>query len=59
MGNCMSGTAVDISEDDKRRHREAEKSLKEVGFTHLGDICESSEQVTLGNLICGLRRSKS
>ena len=55
----MSGTAVDISEDDKRRHREAEKSLKEVGFTHLGDICESSEQVTLGNLICGLRRSKS
>jgi guanine nucleotide-binding protein subunit alpha len=30
MGNCMSATAVDISEDDKRRHREAEKSLKEA-----------------------------
>jgi len=26
----MSATAVDISEDDKRRHREAEKSLKEA-----------------------------
>lgn len=41
----MSGTAIDISEDDKRRHREAEKSLKEVGLTHLGDICGSSEEL--------------
>ena len=47
MGNCMSATAVDISEDDKRRHREAEKSLKEVGVIHPGDICASSEQMTL------------
>ena len=42
----MSATAVDISEDDKRRHREAEKSLKEVGVIHPGDICASSEQMT-------------
>jgi hypothetical protein len=30
MGNCMSVGAVEVSDEDKRRHREAEKSLKEV-----------------------------
>lgn len=30
MGNCMSAGSVEVSEEDKRRHREAEKSLKEV-----------------------------
>ncbi|KAI9445579.1 heterotrimeric G protein alpha subunit 4 [Lactarius indigo] len=30
MGICMSAAAVEVSEDDKRRHREAEKSLKEA-----------------------------
>lgn len=32
----MSATAVEVSDDDKRRHREAEKSLKEVGVIHPG-----------------------
>jgi hypothetical protein len=48
MGNCMSATAVDISDDDKRRHREAEKSLKEVGVTHSADICGSLSKYPLG-----------
>ncbi|KAH9048808.1 heterotrimeric G protein alpha subunit 4 [Lactarius hengduanensis] len=39
MGICMSAAAVEVSEDDKRRHREAEKSLKEVGVVHPVDIC--------------------
>ena len=30
MGNCMSAGSVEVSDEDKRRHREAEKSLKEV-----------------------------
>lgn len=30
MGACMSSGPVEISEEDKRLHREAEKSLKEV-----------------------------
>jgi hypothetical protein len=30
MGNCMSSGAAEVSDEDKRRHREAEKSLKEV-----------------------------
>ncbi|KZT68855.1 heterotrimeric G protein alpha subunit 4 [Daedalea quercina L-15889] len=30
MGACMSSGPVDVSEEDKRRHREAEKSLKEA-----------------------------
>ena len=30
MGNCISGGAIEVSEEDRRRHREAEKSLKEV-----------------------------
>ncbi|KAI0757461.1 heterotrimeric G protein alpha subunit 4 [Daedaleopsis nitida] len=30
MGACMSSGAVEISEEDKRMHREAEKSLKEA-----------------------------
>jgi guanine nucleotide-binding protein subunit alpha len=30
MGNCMSTGGIEVSDDDKRRHREAEKSLKEV-----------------------------
>jgi guanine nucleotide-binding protein subunit alpha, other len=30
MGNCVSGGAAEVSDEDKRRHREAEKSLKEV-----------------------------
>ncbi|KAN0138558.1 Guanine nucleotide binding protein (G-protein), alpha subunit [Lactarius tabidus] len=42
MGNCMSATAVDISEDDKRRHREAEKSLKEVLLLGSGDSGKST-----------------
>jgi hypothetical protein len=33
MGACMStGGMVDVSDDDKRRHREAEKYLKEVSL---------------------------
>lgn len=34
MGNCMSVGAIDVSDEDKRRHREAEKSLKEVRSRH-------------------------
>jgi hypothetical protein len=30
MGNCASAGATEVSDEDKRRHREAEKSLKEV-----------------------------
>lgn len=30
MGTCMSVGSIEVSEEDKRRHREAEKSLKEV-----------------------------
>lgn len=30
MGNCMSAGSVEVSDEDKRRHREVEKSLKEV-----------------------------
>ncbi|KAI9509878.1 guanine nucleotide-binding protein alpha-2 subunit [Russula earlei] len=30
MGNCISVGGVEVSEEDKRRHREAEKSLKEA-----------------------------
>ncbi len=30
MGACMSSGAIEVSEEDKRLHREAEKSLKEV-----------------------------
>ena len=30
MGNCMSAGSVEVSDEDKRKHREAEKSLKEV-----------------------------
>lgn len=30
MGNCMSTSSVEVSDEDKRRHKEAEKSLKEV-----------------------------
>ncbi len=30
MGACMSSGSVEISDEDKRLHREAEKSLKEV-----------------------------
>jgi len=30
MGNCASAGAAEVSDDDKRRHREAEKSLKEA-----------------------------
>jgi hypothetical protein len=30
MGNCVSAGATEVSDEDKRRHREAEKSLKEV-----------------------------
>ena len=36
MGACMSSGGVDVSEEDKRLHREAEKSLKEVRhYLHL------------------------
>ena len=30
MGACLSSGGFEVSEDDKRRHREAEKSLKEA-----------------------------
>lgn len=30
MGACMSSGGIEVSEEDKRLHREAEKSLKEV-----------------------------
>lgn len=32
MGICTSSGGIEISEDDKQRHREAEKVLKEVSF---------------------------
>lgn len=37
MGICMSATGIEVSDDDKRRHRDAEKSLKEVRVIHTGD----------------------
>jgi len=30
MGNCLSVGSIEVSDEDKRRHREAEKSLKEA-----------------------------
>ncbi|KAI0286640.1 guanine nucleotide binding protein, alpha subunit [Russula aff. rugulosa BPL654] len=42
MGNCMSTGSVDVSEEDKRRHREAEKSLKEVLLLGSGDSGKST-----------------
>lgn len=30
MGACFSSTGIDVSEEDRRLHREAEKNLKEV-----------------------------
>ncbi len=30
MGACMSSGPIEVSEEDKRLHREAEKQLKEV-----------------------------
>lgn len=30
MGNCISAGSVEVSDEDKRKHREAEKSMKEV-----------------------------
>ncbi|KAI0005345.1 heterotrimeric G protein alpha subunit 4 [Russula compacta] len=30
MGNCISGGAVEVSDEDRRRHKEAEKSLREA-----------------------------
>ena len=50
----MSASAVDISDDDKRRHREAEKSLKEVRLIHPGNICASPEQIPLHRRWCVL-----
>lgn len=35
MGACMSSGGIEVSEEDKRLHREAEKSLKEVRPYHL------------------------
>lgn len=35
MGNCISGGAVEVSDEDRRRHKEAEKSLREVRIQHL------------------------
>lgn len=34
MGACMSSGPVDISEEDKKRHKEAEKSLREARTPH-------------------------
>ncbi len=30
MGACMSSGGIEVSEEDKRLHREAEKSLRDV-----------------------------
>jgi hypothetical protein len=30
MGNCISAGSVEVSDEDKRKHKEAEKSMKEV-----------------------------
>lgn len=35
MGACMSSGVVEVSEQDKQMHREAEKQLKEVNFHFL------------------------
>lgn len=47
MGACMSspGSGIEVSEEDKRLHREAEKALKEVSRP-LGLRCSLSNLVT-------------
>jgi len=54
----MSVGAIDVSDEDKRRHREAEKSLKEVRIQHswlslLRIYCISSESHTDGYVLLG------
>jgi hypothetical protein len=45
MGNCMSVGAIEVSDEDKRRHREVEKSLKQVRIQcsglFTGHICHA------------------
>ena len=54
MGACMSSShpGIEVSEEDKRKHREAEKALKEVRRP----LCVSS---SLNNLTISLRQAKS
>lgn len=37
MGACMSSSTFEVTEEDKRLHREAEKSLREVSGHHRTD----------------------
>lgn len=41
MGACMSSGGIEVSEEDKRLHKEAEKSLKEVRLS-IGIPCKES-----------------
>jgi hypothetical protein len=53
----MSAGSVEVSDEDKRRHREVEKSLKEVRFqftTFFVHICQYLVLTTLGTI----RRSR-
>lgn len=66
MGACMSSGGIDVSEEDKRLHREAEKSLKEVRRrpvctqeTHFDGIVGQSENVSSGQGISQLGRASS
>jgi len=50
----MSVGAIDVSDEDRRRHREAEKSLKEVRIPlFTAHTCISSEAHTNGYVLLG------
>lgn len=62
MGNCMSTGSVEVSDEDKRRHREAEKSLKEVRVqfhTFLRIHANILSQCRVLTTSCIIRRSRS
>ena len=50
----MSGGSVEVSDEDKRRHREAEKSLKEVRI-----YANILSQYRILTTLCIIRRSRS
>ncbi|KAH9836650.1 heterotrimeric G protein alpha subunit 4 [Rhodofomes roseus] len=43
MGACMSSGPVDVSEEDKKRHKEAEKSLREARTTMLAQCAHRAK----------------
>jgi hypothetical protein len=58
----MSAGSVEVSDEDKRRHREAEKSLKEVPVQLPFFLCiyaNISSQYRVLTTLCIIRRSKS